>query len=146
MHSIERYIGRMAGKKVKRKSSKGKETKPKVQSQVTGNWLYFCPMEKNIRSIYELLKEKNQVEIWEEAGVMEVLLGEKSSLDIETVEIPPKDEVTQAFAKEQEAKTVFLLTFAPEDYELAEKVMKQILEQFGGIFCGDTEDFTPKIR
>lgn len=139
----------MAGKKAKIKNLKQKEKKQKVKSQVTcqtGNWLYFCPTEQTIRDIYELLKEQNEVELWEEAGVMEVLLSEKSSLDIETAEIHPKDEVTQVFAKEQDAKTVFLITFAPEDYELAKKVMKQMLEQFGGIFCGDTEDFMPQIK
>lgn len=141
----------MAGKKAKIKSTK--ERKTKAQSQKinpvtcqTGNWLYFCPTEQTIRGIYEILKEQNETEIWEEAGVMEVLLGEKSSLDIETAEIYPEDEVTQAFAKEQGANSVFLITFVPEDYELAKKVMKQILEQFGGIFCGDTEDFMPQVR
>ena len=135
----------MAGKKAKIKN-----IKPKIQTQmtnqVTGNWLYFCPMEQNIRGIYEVLKEQNEVEIWEEAGVMEVLLDGKSSFDIETTQIHPKDEVTLQFAEEQGAKSVFLVTFSPEEYESAKERMKQILDRLGGIFCGDTEDFMPQVR
>lgn len=141
----------MAGKKSKTKKPKINESKMKkpeikIQNQITGDWLYFCPQEITIRTIYEILKELKNVEIWEEAGVLEIPLGEKGSFDVEAVQIHPKDEVTQQFAKEQGAKSVFLVTFSPEDYEGAKTLMKQILDKFGGLFCGDTEDFAPQVR
>lgn len=146
----------MAGKATKGKSKVNNMTqtnsksqagkKMQVKNQITGDWLYFCPKEITVRDIYEVFADVVETEIWEEAGVLELSLGEKSTLDIETAQIHPKDEITQSFAKEQGAKSVFLATFMPEDYSLAEPMMQQMLEKFGGIFCGDTEDFTPIIR
>lgn len=111
-----------------------------------GDWLYFCPEEITVRNIYDIFAERDDVEIWEDAGVLEIPMGEKSSFDMETAEIHPKDEITRSFADEQGAKCVFLVTFMPEDYEAAEQIMKQILGKFGGLFCGDTEDFMPQVR
>ena len=110
-----------------------------------GDWLYFCPQEITVRQLYEIFTERADVEIWEEAGVLEIPMDEKSSFDVEEAQIHPKDEITKRFAEEQGAKSVFLATFAPEDYDKAEQVMKQILEKFDGLFCGDTEDFMPQI-
>lgn len=111
-----------------------------------GDWLYFCPKQITVRDLYETLKTEHNVEIWEDAGILEVLMSEKSSFDVETAQIHPKDEITQSFAAEQGAECVFLITFVPEDYEKAETVMKQILSGFGGVFCGDTQDFMPQMR
>lgn len=124
----------------------GKTSKEKTGKQMVGDWLYFAPQELAVRDLYELFADREDVEIWEEAGVLEIPMGEDSSLDIETAQIHPKDEITLQFAKEQEAKCVFLATFLPEDYENAERIMRQILGKFGGLFCGDTEDFSPQLR
>lgn len=113
---------------------------------MTGDWLYFCPKEVGVRELYEILKDSYEAEIWEEAGVLEIVLGEKSSFDVEQAKIHPKDEITQQFANEQGASSVFLATFAPEQYKLAEGIMKLLVEKFGGLFCGDTEDFMPRFR
>lgn len=117
-----------------------------MAEKMSGEWLYFCPEEVAIRSLYEIFSEQEGVEIWEEAGVLEIPMGEKSSFDIETAQIHPKDKTTLQFAAEHGAKSVFLVTFMPENYEKAESLMKQILNQFGGLFCGDTEDFMPQLR
>ena len=141
----------MAGKKPQTKNTKVKKTeikKPekKIQKQITGEWLYFCPLEVTVKTVCEIFNDTDNVELWEEAGVLEISLGEKGSFDVETTQIHPKDEVTLQFAEELDAKSVFLVTFAPEDYESAVEIMKQILDKFGGIFCGDTEDFMPQVR
>ena len=113
---------------------------------MTGDWLYFCPEEVGVRAFYDVLKDSYEAEIWDEAGVLEITLSEKSSFDVEQGKIHPKDEITQQFANEQNAKGVFLATFAPEDYKQAEKIMRMLLAKFGGLFCGDTEDFMPQLR
>ena len=136
----------MAGKKVKiKKMETQKSEMKKPQKQVTGDWLYFCSEEVTVRTICEIFNDSERAELWEEAGVLEISLGEKGSFDIETTEIHPKDEVTLQFAKEQGAEKVFLVTFPPEEYNEAKVLMKQILEKLGGIFCGDTEDFMPQV-
>lgn len=83
------------------------------------------------------------MEIWEDAGVLEIGMSDGASVDIETAQIHPKDELTASFAAEHQVKTVFLVTFKPETYEEAKKVMRRIMDKTGGFFCGDTEDFTP---
>ena len=117
-----------------------------MAGKTIGDWLYFCPEEVTIRSLYEIFSEQEDVEIWEEAGVLEIPMGEKSSFDVESAQIHPKDEITLQFAAEHGIKSVFMVTFVPEDYEKAEQIMKQILVKFGGLFCGDTEDFMPQLR
>ena len=137
-------------KKGQKPFTKAKDVKPvakkEPKKQVTGDWLYFCPQEVGVQELYEAVCDTFETEIWEDAGILEIIMGEKSSLDMESATIHPKDEITADFASTQGAKCVFLATFAPEDYETAEKIMKLFLGQFGGIFCGDTEDFTPQVR
>ena len=111
-----------------------------------GDWIYFCPQEIRVRALYELFADLDGAEIWEEAGVLEIPLEGGTSFDVEAAQIHPKDEITQQFAAEQGAKSIFLITFMPEDYVKAEVVMKQILNKFAGLFCGDTEDLQPRVR
>lgn len=111
-----------------------------------GDWLYFCPQEITVREIYNIFTDVEDTEIWEEAGVLEIPMGEKSPFDVEAAQIHPKDEITLQFAKEQDAKSVFLVTFLPQDYAQAETTMKKILAALGGLFCGDTEDLMPRIK
>lgn len=117
-----------------------------MAGKAIGDWLYFCPEEITVRGLYEIFADVADVEIWEDAGVLEIPIGEKSSFDVESAQIHPKDEITLLFASEQAAKCVFLTTFSPEDYDKAEQIMKRILGKFGGVFCGDTEDFMPQLR
>ena len=57
-----------------------------------------------------------------------------------------KDEVTAAFARDNGCEAVFLVTFPPEHYERAQRVMKKILEKSGGVFCADNESMEPVLR
>ena len=41
-----------------------------------GDWLYFCPQEITVREIYNVFPELEGTEIWEEAGVLEIPMGE----------------------------------------------------------------------
>lgn len=110
-----------------------------------GEWIYFCPKEITVRDLYHIFEEQYDVEIWEDAEMLKILIGEKSSFDVESAEIHPKDTVTKAFVDERGIKTVFLVTFMPKDYEEAEVLMKQVLAKYAGVFCGDTEDFMPQL-
>lgn len=139
---------KLSGKKGTGQPKKKSERKTKntqVREKVPGDWLYMTPQEIGVRQIYEAFGEQHsyELEIWEDAGVLEIGMPEGASVDIETAQIYPKDEVTASFAAEHQVKTVFLVTFKPETYEEAKKVMRRIMEKTGGFFCGDTEDFTP---
>lgn len=112
---------------------------------MTGDWLFFTGKEVTVRQIANVLGDC-EMEIWDDAGVLEIPLGDKASMDFEAVSLHPKDEVTRAFAAEHGTEQVFLVTFPPEYYERAEALMKRILSEFPGLFCGDTEDLQPRLE
>ena len=105
----------------------------------------MTPQEIGVRQIYEAFGEQDgyELEIWEDAGVLEIGMSDGASVDIETAQIHPKTRLRLLLQREHQVKTVFLVTFKPETYEEAKLVMRKIMEKTGGFFCGDTEDFTP---
>ena len=115
----------------------------KKKADVPGEWLYFAPETVGVRQIADVLDGTCELEIWQEAGVLEIMDGGESSMDMEEGTIPPKDQVTAAFAEEHDCDRVYLVTFSAEEYEKVLPVMRHILQECGGIFCGDTEDFKP---
>ena len=107
---------KLSGKKgteQSKKKSVGKAKKASEVIKVPGDWLYMTPQEIGVRQIYEAFGEQDgyELEIWEDAGVLEIGMSEGASVDIETAQIHPKDEVTASFAAEHQVKTVFLVTF-----------------------------------
>ena len=115
----------------------------KKKADVPGEWLYFAPEAVDVRQIADVLDGTCELEIWQEAGVLEIMYGGESSMDMEEGTIHPKDQVTAAFAEEHDCDRVYLVTFFAEEYEKVLPVMRHILQECGGIFCGDTEDFKP---
>ena len=115
----------------------------KKKADVPGEWLYFAPEAVDVRQIADVLDGTCELEIWQEAGVLEIMYGGESSMDMEEGTIHPKDQVTAAFAEEHDCDRVYLVTFSAEEYEKVLPVMRYILQECGGIFCGDTEDFKP---
>lgn len=126
-------------------SKKQKQVK-KESPAVPGEWLYLAPEGVTVRGIAGAIRKKDAIELWEEAGVLEIELGERSSFDMEHATIHPKDAFTRSFVEENGCTEVYLVTFAPENYDGAKEIMQQILDGCGGLFCGDTEDFAPVIR
>lgn len=132
--------------KNKSKLNKIKEKKQNIQI-MPGEWLYFASAETTVREIAGVLEgDTYELEIWEEAGVLEIGMSEGATVDFEQAQIHPKDEVTAEFARENGCETVFLVTFVPENYEKAEKIMRRILKENGGVFCADTEELKPALR
>ena len=118
----------------------------KEKSTAPGEWLYFAPENVTVRSIFEVLTDEYEVEIWEDAGVLEIGLNDGATLDIERTKIPAKDEITAVLAREHDCESVYLVTLKPEEFEIAKKAMQKITASLGGLFCGDTEDFTPVLQ
>lgn len=130
------------------KESKNKQPDKSQQYLVTGDWLYLTQNDIMVRDIKAALDitAEYKVEIWEMANTLEVELPGGQSVDIEAATINPKDEITAEYARKNGAKSVFTVAFMPENYKMAEKMMKTIIEKIGGFFCGDTDDFQPEIR
>lgn len=125
---------------------KNKKNVTAMKSTIPGEWLYLGKEGCTVRRIANAIEKDYELEIWEDAGVLEIILAEEVSVDVEHVKIHPKDEMTRTFVEKEGFEEVFLVTFAPEQYEKAEPVMRQIMDACGGMFCGDTEDFKPVVK
>lgn len=132
---------------------KNKTKKQKIKKQAVSvpegprYWFYMSPESTGVRAIHDCLKEMDavQTEIWEEAGVLEVILPDGHSMDIETGRPDLKDEYSKRFLEEHQVKSLFYVTVVPESLKDAKDVMGYVAEKLGGFFCGDTEDFSPLI-
>ena len=86
------------------------------------------------------------MELWEEAGVLEILLQEKESMDVELAKLSPKDELACAVAEKENCPVLFLITYCEGVQEVAQQMMRHMLKENGGIFCADTEILEPVIK
>lgn len=137
-------------KQTKKKTKpKSIHTEKKVIPCVPAEWLYLIPEDVSLRQIYEYFDGQEtswKMELWEEAGVLEIAVPQAGSVDMEAMECSLGDEAGDAFLAEHGIRTAFAVTIVPEAYENARKVMSAIVEKTGGFFCGDTEDFQPVIK
>lgn len=115
-------------------------------ADVPEGWFYMSDADMTAAAIREALADTAyEVEYWEDAQVLEIALGEGSSMDVEVIEPRLGEEEGDAFLEEHQVKFLCYVTFQPEDYEAAKAVMEHICGRIGGFFCGDTEDFTPVV-
>lgn len=132
---------------------KNKTKRQKIKKQTeTGRqmpryWFYMSGDLTGVREIHDCLKELDEVqtEIWEAAGVLEVILADGHSMDMETGKPDLRDEYSRRFLEEHQIKSLFYVTIVPESFKDAERVMLHITKKLGGFFCADTEDFSPFI-
>lgn len=143
----------MADKKNKNKN-KTKKTlgqkilKKKVVASIPTEWYYMSPDRIKVEDIMEILgQEAYDIHMWKEMGILEInFKGEaKGALDVETCELDLGDEFSNEYLKEHDVKSLFYFAFKAEDEADSIAVMKKIVEKKSGLFCADTEDFSPVI-
>ena len=132
--------------KLQKIKSGNKPQAPKLPS----GWFYMTPQPVKAEEIYEALKGQpgiEEIELWSDAGILEIVLGEKSSMDVEPLaENYLKDEFSLAFLEAHEVTPRFYISFRPEEYQKAETVMKTLVSKLGGLIAGDSEDFEPILK
>ncbi len=128
------------------KLKKIKEGKNQKKQMHPHEWFIMSRNPITASDLKELFDAAEDIEIWPELGVLEIVLGEKSSVDIEMLEVDLGDEYSNAYLKENQIKALFAVTFKEEDYDSAEPYLKTIAAGIDGIVCADTEDFTPVVR
>lgn len=130
------------------KSSKAvKKTMPIVkQPTFPKQWYYMATSEIAVSDIAACLDaQRYDIEVWHEAGVLEIGVAEKASIDMEACDLDLRDEYSNAFLQEKGAKALFFVTLPSVAFSQCEEVMTQITTMLGGSFCADTEDFKPEI-
>lgn len=98
-----------------------------------------------MRELKEAIKDHPgiELELWETAGVLEIVIPEKRSMDVEQIPVELGDEYSNAFLKERGTRSLFAVTIDPENAACVTEIMDKIVARLGGYFCGDTPDFTP---
>ena len=144
--------GKTKGKEnVKGKTKEQTKVQTKVQTQKKKpdfplHWYYMATSDITVEDLKAAVASDDyDIEIWKEAGVLEVGIEEKASMDFEACELDLRDEYSNQFLKEHEVKVLFFVTLPPIAFEKCEKVMRKIITANGGFFCADTDDFTPVV-
>lgn len=117
---------------------------PEKKSSITGDWFYMNPKETPIRVLYEAIKNNTDVELWETAGVMEICLTPKISLDFEEMKPYFRDSVGAEFLSKHQIQSLYMVTFPGELFSNVTPIFDSIISNCGGFFCADTSDFYPK--
>ena len=134
----------MKNKSKLKKIKENKTTAAKLPSQ----WLFIAREEVSARDVKNALEDYEgvELEIWEAAGIVEVVLSDGKSIDFEQTEVDLRDEYSNDFLEKQQAKALFYVTIHPDSAALVTPVMKHVLGKISGLFCGDTDDFSPFVR
>lgn len=114
---------------------------------VSGDWFYMNEKEISVRDIYDALKEKDklEIEIWEEAKVLEINYSDKASLDFEMLRPYFKDKEGDEYLKKNNIHALFMVSFDEADFEIVSPIMKCIALTCGGFFIEDNMDFTQSM-
>lgn len=109
---------------------------------VSGDWFYMNQKEISVREIYDILmaEKKLDIEIWEDAGVLEINYSDKKSLDFEMLRPYFKDKEGDEYLKRNDIHALYMVSFDEVDYDVVYPVMKYIVMNCGGYFCEDNMD------
>lgn len=120
----------------------------KKQTTQIREWLYLGKKGVTLRKISEAFsaEEGYETEIWEEAGVLEVLLPSGGSVDFEESQVREKDELLVSLLQKEGLEEVFLVTLGKDNFEEAKVVMQKVISHSEGIFCVDNEELEPVLR
>jgi hypothetical protein len=124
-------------------ANKKKLTKEPVKHYI--DLFYMTPREVSAADIAGLLGISREitVELWAEMNVMELLLPNGNSVDLEATMIDLSNSSDAAFVKNRDIQTIFAIAVCEEDLPLAVPYFEQLVAEFSGFVCADSEDFTP---
>ncbi len=123
-----------------------KHNKKQTRSVVPAAWYYMCTDELSIEKIADVADAAGfDVEVWNEAGVAEIEVEEKKSMDIESCELDMGDEFSNNYLADFGARSLFYISYPADIDGKCKLLLKKMIDILGGKMCADTEDFTPEI-
>lgn len=118
---------------------------PKQFTKQYTDLLYMTPSKITAKDIAELFGGTYglTIELWAEMDVLELTLPNQNSIDFEPLDISFKNPSDAAFAKNRGISTIYYITLCQEDIPEVIPYFEQLVSQFSGFVCADSEDFTP---
>lgn len=141
----------MAKKNKFHKSGKGNGTSGKNQvlkeKPVYCNFFYMTDQTPEAADLYKIITTDavKSAQIWDDAQVIEVELGDKKSIDIEKMTYDFRDEEDLAYMKAHKIQTVYTIETESSCVPEMTSVFRMITEKLGGFVCSDSTDFEPVI-
>lgn len=119
------------------------KSKQSNQPAMPAEWLYINDKELSLSDLKEAFEKRGDVtvQIWQELGVAELEIAEGKSIDLE--QAGSLEEYEDALLSSHNARTLFFVTIAPQDFAKSKPIMEYMTERLGGFFCGNTDDFMP---
>lgn len=128
---------------------KTKKTNPVKQKTVPvkhpAGWFLMAGADIGVREIKNIFPPESDIEIWPEAGVLEIVISEKMSMDIEETELPDDPE-SRAYFTERGISRIFYISFRDEVYEAAYALMRKMVRELPVTICADTDDLKPVVE
>ena len=110
-------------------------------------YYYFLQEDLHVRQLRTAVGEafEEQTDIWPELNLMEIVMQHDSLIFQDAAEcfVDPAD---LAWFEEHGIKKQYQISYDIGDIAAVRKVMKNIMDAFGGVICSDTDDFEPSFR
>lgn len=132
------YKGTKAGK------GNGKAQAPKKQYI---DLYYMNSCELSVKTICDGVLQsrpelEDSIECWEEASVVEFLVGEDSSIDMEMLELS-RDELEDEFLSANKIVCAYSVHTDTSQLQEVKAIFEVLVGKCGGMLCSDTADFYP---
>ena len=136
-------------KGIKKKSSGKKELGKNVVKKQYVDLYYMIPQTVGAKAIAKVLLEEKpeyaeQIECWEEAGVLEISVGEDGSIDMELLDLT-KEEQSEGFLVSNQICCVYSVHTDSERMKETKDIFECLVNRIGGLLCSDSADFMPII-
>jgi len=119
----------------------------KPVNDVPESFLFLAAKEVKVRDLMDTImtKYEYEIEIWDDAGILEIIVGEKASIDVEEFSINPRDELLVEVAKKAGAKSAFCFAAPVEVFADTKNILLLLKDTIGGSVVGDTADLKPEL-
>ncbi len=119
-----------------------KKTTPKYL-----NYYYMTSADTSAKALADAILSRlpaytEKLECWDGAGVLEIELDAKSSIDIEKLELF-EDENDRKFLTKYQIQSIFSIQTTDVHLEELKTIFTAAVSVLGGFVCADTEDFQP---
>lgn len=136
---------KMTNKTTNKMANKPTNKTIKKSQEKTLELYYMTQKEITVKQLLEKVEQdaNTVVQIWDEIGVGSIEFGETESVDFIMCNDVFEFEEDLEFLKKHAIKTSFEVSLEDKNKNAAAKWFLAIIEQHGGFFCTDSDDFTP---
>lgn len=130
------------------KNSKNKTAVPTkvVKETIQKEWIFLTTEDMEVTALKNILEEAYELEIWEAAGVLEVILPSGEGVDFEETAVRDNDTLLLEQMEAENMQRIYLVTVGTESKEEFTSLFQKILAETEGFFLADNENLTPMIK